>query len=238
MAELADWLNANQGVVTLGFLAVTLLALFEARSNRLATTAAAHVSFRADIDRNAGTTLRLRLHNHGPAFADDVRIRMQWYERDAERSDERLLTEPVLGVGYERVYIPDILLTERKRALKDMTGLTLRTEWSWLDDRHWFVVPWLRKRSRARLDLDLGQFVASMHGGPMILEPDPVVETLSDVVDQLKKINDRATQESMKHWTIPEPEARAHFERSSILGRLRLQRELWAARWRVWTRRR
>lgn len=238
MAEFVGWLNDNAGALTLVFIVLTFLTLLETREARIAGSGTAHVAFRPDIDRSAGTTLRLRLRNHGPAVGEDVRMRMQWFEGGEARSPLREMTEPVLGVGDERVYVPDMLLVDRVRSLADMGGLLLRVDWSWLDERRRLLWPWARVRTRKTLDLHAASFAASVHGGPLILERDSLAEEVREVAQQVQKINDRATREEMKHWKIPDPAARAWGEHHAVTSWLRFQGELWAARWKVWTRRR
>jgi hypothetical protein len=147
------------------------------------------------------------------------------------------MTEPVLGVGDERVYVPDILLTDRIRSMEDMGSLVLRVEWSWLDEQRWLLAPWLRKRSRRTLPVDIQAFVASMHGGPLILECERLAEEVHGVAEQLKTMNDRATRDEMKDWKTP-AEVKAAMERYAFSGWLGYQWKLWVSRLKMWTRRR
>lgn len=244
MAELIDGLNDNAGVLTLAFIILTFLTLLETRASRIASSASAHVAARPEPYIFVRQTyLKLRLRNHGPAVAEDVRLKLQWLKGTEPTGRGKTLVEPVIGVGDEVLYHPALLLVAEGRAdqrkIADIgdEGLTLRVEASWLDERRHFLAPWVRARTRQAYDLNVAEYSDSVHGGPLVLEKDTTREELEGINEQLKAMNDRATREDMKHWKIDDAEARAHFEHLRVTSWFMVQRELWKARWKVWTRR-
>jgi len=241
MPDAIDWLNDNAGVLTLAFVVLTFLTLLEARASRIASTASAHVAARPEPYIFVRQTyLKMRLRNHGPAVAEDVHLTLSW-RKGAERAGRsKKLIEPVMGVGDEVAYHPALLLLPEGQAdhskIADIgdEGLTLRVEASWLDERRHFLAPWLRVRTRQSYDLSLADYSDSVHGGPLVLEKDTLREELEGIKDELNAMNKRATVRDMSDRTDYPPEFLAELERIKVHQWL----ALWAARLRVWLRRR
>jgi hypothetical protein len=242
MLEWLDWLNHNAGVLTFGFFVATFLTLLETRAARLASTAAAHVAARPEPYVFVRQTyLKMRLRNHGPAVAEDVRLTLTWLKGGQPTGHSKALIEPVMGVGDETVYHPAWLLREDGDEPKIATlgdeGYNLKVEVSWLDERRRWPLWWVRVRTRQAYDLNAADYSESVHGGPLVLEKDTIREELEGINEHLKAMNDRATKRDMADWKIDDPGAQATLEHLTATHWLRRQVDLWKARWKVWTRR-
>lgn len=244
MQDALRWMNDNAGMLTLAFVALTFLTLLETRAGRLASTASAHVAARPEAYVFVRwTMLALRLRNHGPAVAEDVRLTLSWLDGAEVVGRTKTLFEPVMGVGDEVLYHPTLLLPKPEDKNKPTTladvgdqSLTLRVEVTWLDERRHFLAPWVRARTRRPYDLPMADYSDSVHDGPLVLPKDVIREELEGIKEQLEEQNRRETVRDMQRERMP-AEVRAHIEHARLVGWWEEQKVLWRGRWRVWTQR-
>lgn len=187
MDHVIRYLDAHSGsvivLVTVAYVLITGLLLFEARANR----ALGNVANLDTHPRPYGEMyIELVLENYGPAIARSVRFR-RWIEVDGVvvEGTDRVQAEPMFPVGRRRRFF----VSTRDREMDSLQELSdqkavLRAEWTWTDSRRrlWF---WTASH-RASVTYRSEELRDGFYGGWALRERDPV-EHEDRVFEEMKK---------------------------------------------------